>query len=126
MENNIKTFKDLIFWQKSHFAAMRILNLAKKSTRASITYEIWRQIIRSAFSVGANIAEGFNSHKGLTYLSHLEIAKGSAAETEYWLIVLFESGDISKSDFELLEELYTEIAKMLSASLSTLKSKTNH
>ncbi len=105
---------------------MLILKLARRADRRSLGYEIWRQILRSAFFVPANIVEGFSSHKGKTYISHLEISKGSTAETEYWLIVLFESGEITKSDFTKLSGLYEEISKMLAVTLRSLALRIDH
>lgn len=124
--SSVKSFRDLIVWQKSHAAAMLILRLAKKADYRSPIYEIWRQIIRSAFSVPSNIVEGFSSHKGKTYISHLEVSKGSKAETEYWLIVLLESGEITEADFAILSDQYVEISKMLAVTIRSLVSRTNH
>lgn len=116
----------MIVWQKSHKAAMIMLKLAEKADRRSITYEIWKQVIRSAFSVPANIAEGFNSHKGKTYISHLQIAKGSCGETDYWLIVLFESREITSNNYTELNLLNEEVSKMLAVTLKSLALKTTH
>jgi len=73
--------------------------------------------------VPANIVEGVNSHKGKNYLSHLEIARGSAAESLYWMIVLKEIGDLSEKEFRELESYNVEVSKMLSRMISTLSTR---
>lgn len=123
---SINNFRDLIVWQKAHFAAMEVFRLSKNTRKSSLNYEIWRQLLRACFSIPANIVEGVNSHKGKTYLSHLEIARGSNGESIYWIIVLREIGDISEKEFVLLNGLFEEISKMLSKMISTLSSHTKH
>ncbi|HEY5600634.1 MAG TPA: four helix bundle protein, partial [Patescibacteria group bacterium] len=114
---------DLYVWQLSHKLVMEIFWLAKKAKKTNLNYEIWRQILKSAFSVPANIAEGFSSHKGKTYASHLEISRGSAGETQYWLIVLKEIDDIKREKQEYLTNKYEEVIKMLSRMINTVNSK---
>lgn len=123
---SINNFRDLIVWQKAHFAAMEVFRLSKSTRKSSLNYEIWRQLLRACFSIPANIVEGVNSHKGKTYLSHLEIARGSTGESFYWLIVLKEIGDVSEKEYEKLEILFTEVSKMLTKMISTLSLKTKH
>ena len=118
----INSFKDLIVWQKSHTLALKVFYLSKNTSKNSLNYEIWRQLLRSIFSVPANIVEGVNSHRGKNYLSHLEISRGSAAESLYWLIVLKEIGDLNIKNFEKLEAEIIEVSKMLSRMISTLSS----
>ena len=122
-KSKINSFKDLLVWQYSHSLALEIFELSKKSPKTSLNYEIWRQILRSAFSVPANIVEGFYSHKGKKYSFHLEVARGSAGETFYWLLVLEEIGDISKEKRKYLTNKYEEIIKMLSRMINTISSK---
>lgn len=125
MKQGAKSFKDLIVWQKSHQLALKIFLLSKQTNRNSLNYEIWRQLLRAIFSVPANIVEGVNSHKGKNYLSHLEIARGSAAESLYWLIVLKEIDGVNRQDYQLLESQCEEISKMSSKMISTLSSRVN-
>lgn len=121
--SKIESFKDLRVWQLSHELAMEIFVLSKECKRTTSNYEIWTQILKSAFSVPANIVEGFYSHKGKTYVSHLEISRGSAGETQYWLLVLSEIGDISKEKEEYISSKYIEVIKMLSRMINVVSAK---
>ncbi len=111
----IKHYKDLIVWQKSHGAALLILTLYKRSRKTSATYEIWKQCLRSAFLVPANIVEGFYGHRGKSFISRLEISRGEAGETDYWMFVLFEISEVSSQEYEELRSMYSEVIAMLTA-----------
>jgi four helix bundle protein len=57
-----------------------------------------RQIIASATSVGANIAEGHARFTPGAHRNHLSIAKGSMAETDSWLDLLQRLGHLSADE----------------------------
>lgn len=86
----IKSYQDLFVWQRSHKLAIRLYELSKKKKKSLGDWEIWKQGLKSAFSVPANITEGFYSHRGKNFASHLEIARGSLGETDYWTYVLWD------------------------------------
>ncbi|OGD85100.1 hypothetical protein A3B51_00930 [Candidatus Curtissbacteria bacterium RIFCSPLOWO2_01_FULL_41_18] len=123
MTQDVKSFKDLLVWRLAHELAIEIFKLSQNTKKTSLNYEIWRQILRSAFSVSANIVEGFYTHKGKTYVSFLEVSRGSAGETLYWIIVLEEIGDVSKQKAEHFTEKYQEVIKMLSRMINVINSK---
>ncbi|OGD87923.1 hypothetical protein A2870_04035 [Candidatus Curtissbacteria bacterium RIFCSPHIGHO2_01_FULL_41_11] len=102
---------------------MEIFHLSRKVPKNNLNYEIWRQILRSCFSVPANIVEGYYSHKGKNYTSHLEISRGSAGETNYWLLVLKEIEDITEEKRISLSLKYEEVIKMLSRIINVVNSR---
>lgn len=112
---SVRSYRDLFVWQKAHKNALRIFNLFKSAKKTSATYEIWRQALRATFSIPANIAEGYHSHRGKTFVSKLEIARGETGEIDYWLLVLFEIGEINKDTYIELSQEYKEILLMLNA-----------
>lgn len=116
----IKHYKDLLVWQKSHHIALKLFVLYKKAIKTTATYQIWKQCLDSAFSVPANIVEGFHSHRGKNFVSKLEISRGEAAETGYWILVLFEIGEISKDQYEEFSSEYREILLMLTSLITKI------
>lgn len=116
----IKSYKDLQVWQRSHRLALEIYRLSKNNKKSFVDLEIWRQIIAAAFSVPANIAEGYHSHRGKSYKSHLEIARGFAGEAEYWVKVLYDLDLISRDKYLLLTKEYGEIIAMLTSLASKI------
>ena len=81
------------------------------------------QLLRSATSIGANIIEAQAASSKRDFIKFFQIALKSANETQYWLSLL---KDVNKVDSRKVEKLITEvdeIAKMLGASLLTMKGK---
>ncbi len=114
----VQNYRDLLVWQKAHKAALRMFALFQKAKKTAATYEIWKQCLRAAFSVPANIVEGFHSHTGRNFSSKLEIARGEAAEIGYWVLVLFEIGEIERGVFEEFDGEYWEIIRMLTTMIN--------
>ena len=111
----IKSYQDLVVWQRSHKAALKIFILYKRTKKTSATYEIWKQGLDAAFSVPANIVEGFHAHRGKNFISKLEISRGEAAETGYWVLVLKEIHEIEENQYKELSQEYLEIVMMLTS-----------
>ena len=77
----IKTFKDLIAWQKGKALAV----LTYRETRAmpaSEQFGLTMQMRRTAISVPSNIAEGFGRQSRADLLKFLRVARGSLNELE--------------------------------------------
>ena len=79
-----------------------------------------KQILRSATSIGANIHEANYAISKQDMISKFHIAVKEAAETEYWLIILKNSGYVYPKHNELYEQCIA-LKKMLVASINTLK-----
>lgn len=121
MDKKVKSYKDLLVWQKSHQLALAIYKLSLNSKRNLANFDIWSQALRSAFSGPANIVEGYHSHKGKSFISYLEVSRASSKETEYWVLVLFETGNITKEEYESLAQGYCEVDLMLNSLIKKLK-----
>ncbi len=109
----MQRFTQLKVWRRSHEFALSIY----RETVAFPKHEVFgvtSQLRRAAVSVPANIAEGSKRRSGKEYARMINIAEGSAAETEYLLLLSRELGylESAKAD-ELIDEL-REIASMLS------------
>jgi four helix bundle protein len=111
--NNVKKEKPDILTNKSFEFSVKIICYVRDSGSNDFALGIiYKQIIRSATSIGANIneAKGSISKKDFTlFFSH---AFKSALETEYWLLLL-EKTSGSKVDFLLsnCRELIKLLAK---------------
>jgi four helix bundle protein len=112
----IKTYRDLIVWQKSHVLAKKVLAICRTFPKTEDARIIQIQLIKSSTSVPANIAEGFGGNKGKVFQNSLSIARREAGETDYWLLLSFEEGYINdKSMREAMESGYQEVIAMLSS-----------
>lgn len=117
----ISNYKELIFWQRAHEVSVLIIALCRKLPKERVADILTSQILRSAASVGANIAEGFGRYKTKEYERFLQIALGSANETEYWLILLQDAYPFLKADINIIVDKNLETIKMLTMSLKTLR-----
>ena len=82
----IKSFKQLIVWQKSVDLVQEIYALTKQFPKEDI-YGLTAQIRRAAISIPSNIAEGSRRKDVPEYLYFLRIADASSAELETQLII---------------------------------------
>jgi len=80
-----------------------------------------KQILRSGTSIGANISEAQSCESKADFIHKLKIAAKEAEETRYWLLLCKYSPTYT-FDSSLLSNL-DEIQKLLSAIISTSKSK---
>lgn len=72
---------------------------------------IYKQLVRSATSIGANYSEACHARSTADFVSKLKICEAEAAESRYWLELFIESDLVPPPDTEaLLVE-----AKMLTA-----------
>lgn len=119
----IKSYKELEFWKRSKEVSLLVVELTRRLPRERPAWVITDQLIRSSFSVGANIAEGFGKFKGKEYNRFIRIALGSANETEYWLEM---AKDIYPNNSKIVNQVLDknkETIKMLTTTLKSLNKR---
>ena len=110
----------------SHELAIEFaVEITELCSRIKGRHEYTKQLIRSASSIGANIAEAKYAESNADFVHKLEIAQKEANETETWLSILFKSGIIDELTFKSLRNKCGNIRRMLIASITTVKSKMN-
>jgi four helix bundle protein len=95
-------YRNLILWQRAQALALKVIELVRQLPNDWGTAVVARQIIASATSVSANIAEGHARFTPGAHRNHLSIAKGSAAETDSWLDLLRRLGHLSDEEEGIL------------------------
>jgi four helix bundle protein len=117
---DIKSYKNLICWQKSIDLVVLIYKLTENFPKEEI-YGITAQMRRSSISISSNIAEGSRRSSKKDFRNFLLIAYGSGAELETQLEI---SKRLQLAKIESLNEsesLLSEIMKMLNKLCSNLK-----
>lgn len=97
-----------------------------RATRALPTSErfgLQDQIRRSALSAATNIVEGSARRTTREYVNFLNLANGSAAETQYLLSVICRLDYVTQSTVEPLLSQYAELQRGLQAMINTLESR---
>ena len=118
---------------KSNFENLRVYRLAE--TVADDVWEIvieWdafakstvgKQLVRSADSVGANIAEGNGRGTYADNRRFVRTARGSLKETRHWLRRAFRRKLLSAKQVEKLRNLLDSLSPQLNAYLESIGTK---
>lgn len=117
-------YRDLIAWKKAVTVAREVYRLDPKLPREE-TYGMRSQLARAAVSIPANIAEGWRRESRRERAHFLAIAHGSLAETETLVTLCEEIGWFSTADTEDLNDLLSEVGRILSALRRQLRSRPN-
>ena len=120
MSGQIESFRDLIVWQKAMELAATVYRLAKLMPRAE-EYRLTSQLLRSAASVPANIAEGHSRGTRKDYANFISIARGSLAETETFLLLAVDVDLLPVDKVQPAIEKCHEVSRMLTALLRRLR-----
>lgn len=112
----IKSFEDILVWQKSKVLTILVYGLFRNTK----DYSFRDQIQRAALSVMNNIAEGFERSGNKEFRHFLFISKGSCAEVRSLLYIALELKYISQKEFDDCYSLSLEISKMLSGFIKKL------
>ncbi len=123
MENSIRSFKDLLVWQKGMRIAVESYRLSGRFPKEEV-FGLTSQIRRSSCSIALNIAEGHGRSTTKSYVNFLHNARASAQEGETAMLLAIELGFIRKEDSFSLASLIEEERKMLNVLIKTLKVKT--
>jgi four helix bundle protein len=110
----MQNFKDLHVWQKAH-------DLTLSTYKATATfptqelYSLTSQMRRSCSSIPSNIAEGCGRGGAKELGRFLQIARGSASELEYQLLLARDLGFLNAPILEVLSIQLEEVQKMLAS-----------
>ncbi len=116
-------FRNLALWQRGQELTLRIVKLTESLPATVASRTIGRQIVASAGSIGANIAEGHGRYSVAAYRNHLSIARGSVAETDSWLDLLQRSDYIPSPMADELHEQCLTLLKGLTRQMRALEEK---
>lgn len=115
-----KSFEEIISWQKARVLCKEIY-LLSSNDKFSKDYGLKDQILRSAVSIMANIAEGCERKSDGDFKRFLNISKGSLAEVKSHLYISFDLEYISQEEFKKLASDIDEINKTLYGLINYLK-----
>jgi four helix bundle protein len=83
----MRDYKKYNIWQLGHEITLDIYELSK-GLPTEERFEITSQIKRASYSIPSNIAEGCGRETDKEFKHFLVIARGSATELEYFLILI--------------------------------------
>lgn len=117
----MKSYRDLIVWQKSMDVVTLTYKLVKQFPDDE-KFGLTSQIKRSSVSVPSNIAEGYGRHYTKDYIRFLNIARGSLYEMQTQLLVALNLNFIAEAALDKINALSKEVEKMLNSLIKKLAS----
>ena len=115
----MKDFRQLKVWEKSHQLTLALYQVTTAFPQSE-TYGLTAQIRRAASSIPANLAEGCGRDGDVELARFCRIARGSASELEYHLLLARDLKLIQPNDYQRLAEQTTEIKRMLTVFVQKL------
>ncbi len=118
----MKDFRDLQVWHKAHELALDAYRASSGFSQHE-RYGLTSQFRRAAVSIGANLAEGCGRGSDADFARFAQIAMGSASEVEYLVLLARDLQELSEEDRDRLNARISEVKRMLSALIKTLKAE---
>ena len=122
MSAKLKSYKDLVVWQKSIVLVKEIYQLTRRFP-ADEKFGLISQMRRAAVSVPSNLAEGHARNTTGEFVQFISHAEGSLAELETQVILAVELGFCPASEARPIQEVIVEIQKMANALRRSLASR---
>ena len=116
----MQSFRKLQVWEKSHNLALRIYKLTSEFPREEI-YGLTSQIRRACASIPTNIAEGCGRESSADFARFLQIAMGSASETEYLILLAHDLKYLTADQHAELMDTTIRVKKMLTALVKNVR-----
>lgn len=118
----LKSYKDLIVWQKSMDLAEEIFRLTNLFPKSEL-YGIVLQMRKASVSIPSNIAEGYGRKYRKEFSQFISISYGSAQELETQLILSERLKFAKASEFIKSRALLVEVSKMIMSLSNKLDAK---
>jgi four helix bundle protein len=119
-QSSESAFRGRLLWQKAQDFAERVARVVVILKHDRATDAISNQLMRSAGSIAANVAEGFSRFSQPAYRNHLSIARGSTFESESWLDLLMRLEYLSQADGKELIANCHELGRLLTSRMKSL------
>ena len=116
----MEDFKDLRVWVKAHALTLAVHQKTRSFPKEEM-YGLTSQLRRASASLGANIAEGCGRRSDAEMRRFVQIARGSANEVEYHLLLAKDLNLLTAVEHKDLEAKILEIQRMLASLVQSLK-----
>jgi four helix bundle protein len=117
-----KGFRKLIVWQRAHQLVLRVYKFTEKFPKHEM-FGLTSQLRRAIVSVPANVAEGYAAGGKNQFGRYLDIAQGSLAEVEYYLILALDLKYIVQAEHDKAESLRAETGFLFHRLIESLDRK---
>ena len=119
----MQDFKKLSVWKKGHELTLTVYHMSN-TFPGDERFGLTSQLRRSCASIPANIAEGCGREGKKELSRFLQIALGSAKETEYHLLLAKDLNYLALETYYEANSKLDELKRMLSGLISSLRRRT--
>jgi len=119
MKKKIESFEDLDVYRLAEDLGDRVWDIVLNwpdFPRNSLGY----QLVKSADSIGANLAEGFGRFHFAENRQFARISRGSLYETRHWLRRAYKRNLLNEDEVKELRQLLDELAPRLNAYIRSI------
>lgn len=114
----VKNFRDLETYRLSRQLSKTIFIISRSFPKEE-TYSLTDQILRSARSTGAQVAEAWTKRRyEKHFLSKLTDADAEQLETQHWIETAFDCDYLSYQECENLISQYSSLGRMLNSMMT--------
>ena len=115
----IKSVEELAVFKKAHTLTLSLYRISTRFPDEE-KFGLVSQMRRAASSIAANLMEGSHRLGKNEYRQFSGIAKGSAGELKYHLLLAKDLGYLSEQEYESFRAETDEVSKMLSGLAKSL------
>ncbi|MGQ2982653.1 four helix bundle protein [Flavobacterium sp.] len=116
----MKTFRDLMIWQKAMALVTKCYKKTSKFPKEEL-FALTSQLKRCSVSIPSNIAEGYGRGTNKDYHRFLNIAMGSLFEFQTQIEIAYDLEYINETDLNDIYSDSRELERMLSSFISKIK-----
>ena len=106
---------------KSYAFAINIVKLSQSLVSEKKEYVLSKQVLRSGTAIGALIRESEFAASKADFINKLTVSLKEANETEYWLMLLYDTSYLDNEEFLQLQSACKELIAMLVSYIKTSK-----
>jgi len=121
----VRTFRDLIAWQRAMDLAIEVYKVTLRFP-SDEKFALTTQIRRAAVSVASNIAEGQGRGTGKEFAKYLRIARGSLQELETQLLIARRLEYVTEDELNSVLQVAMEVGRLSSGLQKSLKPVTRN
>lgn len=120
MKEKIRSFTDLICWQKGHKLVLLIYDITKDFPGKEM-YSLIDQMRRCVVSVTSNIAEGFSRKSKKEKVQFYYMALGSITELQNQLLISRDLKYLTNSEFQSIAQQTVFVHKLINGLIKSIQ-----
>ena len=109
--------------EKSFRFAVRIVKLYQYLSEEKREFVMSKQLLRSGTSIGANVREALQGQSKADFTAKMSMSLKEAAESEYWLELLYETGYLTQEEYDSIRLDAGEVSRLLTAIVRSVRTK---